>query len=675
MAASRIRRALAVVLLVLGLVGLTAGAASAKDPKVPIPGLPGVSVPVGLPSLPDSLNPTDVCNNLDAPIPASPYGDGSWIVRMSPASEALIHGGHAVGDGGRPTDLKDPFTDEGVSLESTYGTTPQWWTYDNGCGGRWLAGAGTSLGNAALQLTGMLPNWTEALISAVIDPSGWTEVLDQPVAQATEAVAGGVWGPWVGVVLILVAVLVMLRSRGGQVAGAITAIGWALGVLVLVSWLIQYPVESVRMVDAGVRTAVVGIATGFNDAEHGTTSAAAATGPAAVVAIDEQMDDIVRSTQYRTWLDGVFGDADSRTAEEYGPRVFRATHFTWAEYDAYAADPGGKGKRVLAAKQADFKKAAEEIKEKDPVAYSYFKGDHYGQRLSLVAVNGLVLMTVCAFMMASALAILAAFVLIRILVPFAPAAGVVYMLETTRDMALGLFKKVVGPLVMGPVFFVVGMLLLRFDSAVLTAEIWFPVRLGLVAIATVFAWKLCRPATYGLRIPGIGNLRRTLVGYAAARAGAGAGVDAATDDQQLDPAGLPSRPRTVYQPVGEEVAAPALSTSRNRGVDDGLPVPIYQPAYRRDLDGDWIDRASLGPAQGGSTLLEHDPAGLAGRRAEPAEYAHDSSFDDYRENTPRRPAESNVDLDEHGNQVFVIYTPDGLRNIPVDRPSSNVGAA
>jgi hypothetical protein len=659
--AVRLRRALVAVLLALAFLGLASTSASALPDLPDLPDVPGIDLP----------SPSDVCNNTDAPVPASPYGDGSWIVRMSPGAEALIHGGHTV-DGQRVATLKDPFTDAGVSLESTYGTTPQWWTYDNGCGGRWLAAAGTAIGNTALQLTGMLPNWTESLITAVIDPSGWTKVLDEPVSKATDAVAEGVWGPWLPIALVLAALLIMMRSRAGQFAGVINAAGWALGVLVVVSWLVQYPVESVRMVDAGVRTAVVNIAVGFNGADTGDTSEEAATGASATVAVDRQMDQIVRSTQYRTWLDGVFGDADSDSAQKYGARIFRATHFSWAEYDTYTGDPSGKGKKILEAKQSDFKAVADELKDQDPVAYSYFKGDHWGQRLSLVIVNGLVLVSVCLFLIVSALAILMAFVLVRFLVPFAPAAGVIYMVESTRELALGTLKKVVGPLVMGPVLFAVGLILLRFDSFVLTADLWFPVKLALVALAAAAAWKLTRPTAYSLRVPGLRRASGAVTGYVAARAGAHAGADAAYDEQHRAPAvsedgAARRRAMSVFQPVGDAVEPlPALAAPAAHAALPTRSGPID--------DGDWIDGRS-----GASVLAAHTPVYAGG--AMPEDLADISGRDDFapayddgavrevgvtRSAAHPAPAEANVSTAPDGGQVFVIYTPEGTRNIGLD---------
>ncbi|MER7556885.1 restriction endonuclease fold toxin-2 domain-containing protein [Nocardioides sp. NPDC126508] len=415
------------------------------------------------------------CNNDGAPIPASPHGAGSWIVQL----------------GESPKDA-DPFEDDGVTLESTYGTTPHLWTYDNGCTGQFVAGAGTAIGNILLQISGAIPNWTHALLAAVVDPDSPVQALDNPVVDATRAVTEGVWRPWITIAVLLVAATAIWRARAGHIAGSATAVAWAGVVLLGTSLLISYPAESVRLVDDGVRNAVTLIATGFED------HPAPGEDPA-VAAINGQMDEVVRSTQYRTWLTGALGDADSATARKYGPDLFRATHFTFDEYETYRSDPEGEGKAIVEEKQDSFKTIAGQIDREDSVAYEHFKGEHWGQRATAGLVNLVAVIVTCGYLLIAGLAILLAFVLIRLIVPFAPAAGILFMFDRTRDLAVGWLHRVIGPLVMGPIYFVVALCLLRFFSAVLTsAQVHYTLKLAICAVLTYIAWRFTRPAAYGV---------------------------------------------------------------------------------------------------------------------------------------------------------------------------------
>ncbi|MGH3974960.1 MAG: DNA/RNA non-specific endonuclease, partial [Pseudonocardiaceae bacterium] len=274
----------------------------------------------------------------------------------------------------------------------------------------------------------------------------------------------------------------------------------------LSSFLMQYPTESVRWVDAGVRNVTGLIASGFSEGKvlpKGSASADQATG-----AVDSQMDSLIRDTQYRTWLGGVFGDPDSAIARQYGPRVFRSTHFSFAEYAAYRSDPNGEGKKILDAKRAAFKEHAEAIKQADPVAYEAFTGKNWTSRATSALVNLFVVAVPCIFLLLAGLFALMGFVLIRLVVPLAPAAGVIFMFDKTRDLAIGWLKRVTGPLLMGPVCFLVALVLLRFTSAIFEAErMWFVLKLGLIAVLTMIAFRLSGVMSM---VPGYEHVRRRI---------------------------------------------------------------------------------------------------------------------------------------------------------------------
>lgn len=522
------------------------------------------------------------CGDTDAPIPASPHGDGSFIVEPSTADTTLPKRWKP----GEIDDATDPFRNpDTVSIESVYGTGPQWWTYDTGCTGQFVAGAGTALANIELQISGILPSWSHALLDTVIGDSDLFKALDAPVKATTEAVSAAVWKPWLPVALLLVGGLVLWRARSGRLGGAVTAACTALGVLALTSFLMAYPTESVELVDNGVRTTTGLIAAGFTSdrviPEGGTS------GDPASEAIDAQIDDIVRSTQYRTWTNGVFGDPDSETARTYGPRVFRATHFSWAEYKVYRSDPTGEGKEILKAKQTAFKQAAEDVKRADAVAYEHFKGIHWGSRITTGLVNLLVACIPCVFLMLGSLIAVMGFVLIRFVVPLAPAAGVIFLFDSTRDIAVGWLRRVVGPLVMGPICLLVALLLLRFTSAILEVEeMWWILKIGLIAVLTVIAWRLARPLGV---IPGMERARSRIAGVLTQALGAAHGAREGLQEttpyavephaSTTQPGRLESAPGGVYHPAFD-VKAPALALAQPP-IDF---VPYLPPA--RELGAD-----------------------------------------------------------------------------------------
>lgn len=397
-------------------------------------GLLFMSSPAGAIDIPFDPTPIpgeDACNNLDAPIPASPHGFGSFIINPG------------VDPAGRSP---DPFgAEHPASLESVYGTSPQWFTFDNGCTGQFMAGAGTALGNILLELGGILPNWSHVLLHSVLSPGSWLIALEKPVLEATGATVQGVWSPWLPVVVLLAAALIFLRARAGRVAQSASSAAWALLVLGVSSMLINYPVEIVHMVDDGVRNITGLIASGFNDGNAIPEDPKDLGDEAAVVAVDAQFDEMIRTTQYRTWVIGVFGSPDSQTAIDYGPEVFAATHFTWEEYATYREDPEDAGAKIVEKKADVFKTSAEQIKETDPLAYEYFTGEHWSQRLTTSLINLAILIVTCGFLLFASLATVLAYALIRLIVPFAPVMGVLFMIDRTRDAAVSMLKYIVGP--------------------------------------------------------------------------------------------------------------------------------------------------------------------------------------------------------------------------------------
>ncbi|NYI99591.1 hypothetical protein HNR19_000290 [Nocardioides thalensis] len=550
------------------------------------------------------------------------------------------------------------------SLQSAYGTTPQVWNYDNGCtpGAGIMPSVGAALTNISFDISGALSGWTQALLESVIAPD-WAEPLDEPVAEATTAVANGTWTPWLVLVMTVVAVVVLFRSREGHLSGAITATAWALLVLLAVSWVVSYPTESVEAVDGTVRSAVVQIGDGFSEQE----SSGDTEEERALSSVDQQIGLVVETVQYQTWLKTVFGSADSEVAEKYGPATFIATHFTWDEWETYNEDPDGAGAEMLERKADSFKAIAEAVKDEDPAAYKYFTGSQWGSRLSAGAISVLVMFVVCAFLLVAGLTVLAAFAVIRLLVPFTPALGVVFLLDVARERAIDVFRRVGGVLVMGPAYFVASLVLLRFYGALLTADMPFLLRFAFVLALSVIAWRLLKPASSltRMRVPGLAQVRR----YARARQSGGS--EPATAEPQPSTGETAAMPSTSYRPVftggsSEPVAAPELMP----GTFVDRPEPEIVVVRKRDPDA---LEAPSGPGAHRRTVLAVSerrgpeltaPARAARivadgqREAEPTANAPRRRIDRLQPE-PRRVNESNLILDDQGNRVFVVYEPAG----------------
>ena len=687
----------AVLLAVAALLGFaaTASAAAGSPPRRPVVVVPGIG--------PD-------CKG-NPPLPASPSGP----LGLRPAV----------------TSTADPFTTPGVSIASVYGTNYRWWWYDNGCG----AGSDimpslvTNIANViGLQFPGLLLSIGQGLFTAVIDPSGWIGFLDKPIEQATASVAAGVWFPFLSLALLLVAVVTLLRAARGQLSGTITATVWALTILVLVTWTVGYPTESVKMLDSGIQTAVVTTAQGFSP--QAGQQASSNTDPqqegsaraAAVAAMDAQWDTINRSTVYRSWLQGVFGQADSPTAAKFGPTVFRATHFSWSEYDTYQRDPTGAGKQLVDRKAAEFRRVAEQLSTADPVAYQFFTGNMTGDRLGTAVLCLFITVIVTMFFIAAGLLTVLGYAVARLIVPVTPAAGVFFLLDSFRDLALSWGQRIVRFLVMGPIAFLASLVLFAFTSAIFAAAMPDGLKYLFITALSWLAWRLMRPHTaFGrMHVPGkklLGQVLATKLAVPATpskRSNSSGDDDQDADGQMSTASAAAAGDRLVYTRRRPPIASPRFADADDEQVlyytaapaaahEDPRPLGTAETNATRTRSG-----IAAGHVQARSVRLRSGELGLyqpahhpiRGRgRAACCHAAATCRFTSWRRNGRHRarvaavptgqdqlrPAlppgqgvlegrplqdgeqlpgnvhESNLTVDKDGNRVFEVYRPQGSR--------------
>lgn len=525
----------------------------------------------------------------DAPLPATPLTGGGFTTTPPQTSTG------------------DPFVEGGPPLASVYGWHYQMVTYDTGCtpGSSIMPNTGTEIANGISQGQGLAASIGHGLMSAVVSPT-WLEPIDSAVAQGVSDVRASTWAPYLGLSVLVVAVLMLWATRVGRLDGTVTAGVWALIVLGVVTYLGSYPLHATSMVDDAVKGTVTAVASSFGGSEE--------AGPQE--AVDAQWDDLQRNTAYRTWLEGSLGSATGTAAANYGPALFRSTHLTWAEAQVLDADPDA-GQEIIEAKGEDFKELAEQIEDEDPYAYSYLQGEQWGSRIS-TALTGLVAgLLAMAFLVVAPIGIFVAFVVIRVAVMFSPAAGVIFMIEKFRVTALGVMNRIGKYVVMGPLWLIAGLIVLRLNSAVVsTGGISMLMKIVLCFVISLVAWLLLKPVS---GIPGVQTanrgmhrvLRTVATGWAAskvARAADGKSQSREQDASDPEPQEQPGQSRPVFvgnlqqtRPVlGAGFAGAHRASSHENGARD---VPEYSATPHRETAG---PQQHQGPVSGGLR-----PGGLA----------------------------------------------------------------
>lgn len=493
----------------------------------------------------------------------------------------------------------DPFKEGStVRFADVYDTSRlQFFHYDNGCGvaSGMMPGTGASVGTIfGLQIPGLLLNWTSALLNRSMDAS-WLQPLDQPLADLSHAINTTFWGPWSVVALLLVSVLMLWRSRTGDTPRVITAGIWAITVFVASTWLLSYPTEATNMVDTGVQTASAGISTAF--ADH---PAAADPNASAQDVVGANMDSLNR-LQYETWLAGVFGNANSTTAKKFGPDVFRATHLTYDETATYNSDPSGAGKRIFDEKKRAFKSLASKVQDADPAAYTHFTGNDWGGTISVALLNLVMVVAVIAFPLMAAVGVLAAFLLVRFAVPMAPVGGVLFMLENFRELCMAYMRRAAPIIVMGPVYLLATLLVLRFDAAIRAASMSLWAQVVLMIACSFVAWRLTKPGNVIPR-PRAGTLIRPLAMMSMLR------VTQSTNQTTAQPAttGAASDPafaRGIVTAAPEPTATFVPDAARQPAAIGGgwtAPTRTYGGELAPSVVGSATDGAAGQPALGAS---------------------------------------------------------------------------
>ena len=309
----------------------------------------------------------------------------------------------------------------------------------------------------------------------------------------------------------------------------------------------------------------------------GTAASSQSLPEQAKAGLDHEWDVMVRSTLYRSWLQGAFGNADSKTATTYGPDLFKATHFSWAEYDTYTADPNGQGKAIVDAKANQFRTIADKVQATDPVAYQSFTGNNYWDRMGIGVLSLIETIVVAWFLLVAAAIILLSYLLARVVIPIAPAAGVFFLIEPLRNFALGWLRKVAGLLIMGPLFFLAALVVGRFNSAIMGSDLNPMLKLVFVGAVAVLAWKLLRPTSMAgkVKIPGLAALG----GYLGSKHGAQEAVEqeqkaarkpgTVGEDESGsapvyvgDSTGVARRPSMFEQPMDDPIVYTATRTDR-----------------------------------------------------------------------------------------------------------------
>ena len=466
-----------------------------------------------------------------------------------------------------------------------------WYTYDLGCGGAARDPSG-SISTWAAQLMFIPAKATVAALTGVsqaaLEPT-YLSAFDPLLSGLVEQLRKAVYTPLFPLAVMLTGLLLMAQATRQRVSESTTAIGWCVLVTVVAAALFAWPVRAGHAADTVISKGVGAVSAGITgeDGEPGDQVANLLYGP----------------FLYRMWLMGEFCDPDSAGATKHGAALLQAQALSWQE--AQQARSGSA--KVTDAKQKTFSDVAGDVKKDDPAAYQCVAG-HGSASLeaSILADVGVQLMA--PFLLVGGLILIAAYLVVRFAVIFAPALLTAGAFFPLRGIVVSAGRVVAAAIINGILFTLSVLLVIRVDAAILDPSTALPawLRLVLVGVVTVVMWYLTRPFRKLTTMVTTGRMAFAMGDRSwYERGGAGAslfgrrrGLDAAVVD---DDGGA-----TVLAPR-EESRGPAGLVRRTAAVAARAPARISVPSTRLDSAG-----AVAGAGAAGSSAAARSTGSGAG---------------------------------------------------------------
>ncbi|WP_254550109.1 DMT family transporter [Catellatospora tritici] len=419
---------------------------------------------------------------------------------------------------------------------------------------------------------------------------GWADPL---IEKATKSLYTQVFSVFGAITLAVIGVYLLWRSRQAQMSMAVTTIGWALLVMVGVTAIANWPVQSAKAADS----TLVGVLSVVHDAvgpdaapTSGTCSnpepgACEDHRPPAVRAGDIAVETLL----YRNWLRGALGSADSDTARKYGPALYRAKSLSWEDVEAIKNDPSRRD-GIIRQRQSDWMKVAEQIKTEDPEAYQYLQGTKGMERIGAGFVAILSAICFAAFDVVASILVLLGFLIIRWAVVAAPALGTVGMLRPASAGLRRLVNSVLAALFNIAIFGTgAAIYLFAVDLIMSTASLAGWLQVTLVLLCGAVGWILLRPYSRITQLAGGSSGRSLLTARPSAPASSSQAADRSVPGRSSTPGAgsAPSVPEARPElAVAAEDPASTVRAEARGGTDPvrveawrSADVPENEPSY------------------------------------------------------------------------------------------------
>jgi hypothetical protein len=439
---------------------------------------------------------------------------------------------------------------------------------------------------------------------------GWADPL---VETATQAVYKKVFTVFGGVTLAVVGLYLLWRSRQSDMSATMTTVGWALLIMVAVTALARWPVQSANLADGTLTASLNAVhqAIGPRD-ETLPEDRCRNLDPKACTdnraPAQRASDTATQGLLYRNWLRGLLGSSESETAQRYGPILYDAKSYSWDELEKMRTDQKFR-QDIIDRKANNWNRVAQQIKTEDPEAYEHLKGVRGMDRIGAGFIAILAAIFFALFDIAASLLVLLGFMIFRWAVIAAPVLGTVGLLRPASSGIRRLANVVVAA-TFNIVIFGAGSAIYLFAVNLIITTPTIPgwLQVVLILLTGIVGWMLLRPyrritqlsgKTSANPIASLGGWQR-LFFREARKAEAEEGRDAATargsktspivlqtqarpEARDEDTSISQPTPRPEDSPARDDTPTPAPTQVRRwtEPEDEGAPsYAIYRPSSR-----------------------------------------------------------------------------------------------
>jgi hypothetical protein len=447
------------------------------------------NIPGCIKRLPAVNQPTSDCMGI--PTPSAPdSGFGGWFATNPKLGPGVTGMYSEYGYSGYEYPLYSPNCVNGVNPVPTSNSTT------------------TTIANGELMVSTGIIGAANAFRDKAYNPASMWGWADKLVNTATKAIYQKVFSVFGVVTLAVVGLYLIWRSRQSDMSDALTTAGWAVLVMVVVTAVAMWPVNSAHLADNTLISSlgVVHDAVGPQPKDIPTADCPFAQQPPLPgIKFDPSLckdkrppalrasDTATQTILYDNWLRGTLGSATSTTAQKYGAALYDASALSWTEYQTIQQHPDQRA-TILQKKSENWQRIANQIKSEDPDAYNYLQGNEGSARIGAGLIAIISALGFGFFDVAASLLIILGFLIFRWAVVALPVIGTIALLRP----ASGGFKRLVN-IVVAAVFNIIifgvgGSVYLFAVDLILNASAlpgWL--QLTLIWLCGVVGWLLLRP--------------------------------------------------------------------------------------------------------------------------------------------------------------------------------------